>query len=272
MSNTIKDFFLKNTKFNDNDVLSIEHITNSFTNDVYHIVLKDNSEFKLRMANFNEYIDRKLEKHIETSLFNDDILFYDEQGNFIKKWYIGKTLEKKDLSNEIFSSILEFIDKFQKINLQGVSVKKPVYVLHDHLVEKKLIKPLLAYKKIINEDVKTNNDVLCHNDLSCNNSIIFKNNITVMDFEWATLNHPYWDISNLIKDLELTFDELLSFDFVKNMDLNLLIKIIYATHFYTYYWTLKVEETQKIINYRNEVIKQIFYWYNILKERKILHA
>lgn len=262
---------INHLKITSDDIQSITKIDVGFTNNIFHVVLTNNNHYKIRIVNNNPYINRCLEKIIENHFYHDDIFFYDDNGNFIKKWYIGNSLANAKLNYYQWIKIKEWISELQKININHLNINKPVYVLSDHVVEKNLIKPLLAYKKIINENVKTNCNVLAHNDLSSNNIILCNDEVKIIDFEWASYNHPYWDIANLIKDLELTIEDVIANKAFDDYDLNLLIKIIYATHFYTYYWTYKVEPTQKIIAYRNDVIKQIHYWYNILKTKGLTH-
>ncbi len=267
----IIDFVSKHLKVNPTEITSVEKVTTGFTNEIYHVKLRDQKEYKVRFATTNPFINRSLERFIEEQLFKNDIFYYDDEGNFIKKWYIGETLSKEKLNDEVWENIISVINKLQTLQPTNIDVSLAVYVLYDHEVPQHLIRHLWAYKKIIAEEIETNAKVLCHNDFSCNNTIVFDNNITLMDFEWATYNHPYWDVANLIKDLELNYEEVKSIKCLQSYRQELLFKTIYATHFFTYFWTYKVAPTKAIVDYRNQIIERIFYWYNILKENNWAH-
>ena len=253
-------------------ITQVEKVATGFTNEIYHVTTKNGMEYKVRFAATNPFINRPLERFIEEQLFHDDIFYYDEQGNFIKKWYVGEILNKEKLQPQTWAQILQIIDHLQALKPQHLNVQEAVYVLYDHQVPQNLIAPLWAYKKIIVEEIKPNAKVLCHNDFSCNNTIISKDGkVTLMDFEWATYNHPYWDVANLIKDLELDYEEVIAITCLQSYHQELLFKTIFAAHFFTYFWTYKVESTEAIVQYRNEVIERIFYWYNILKDHQWAH-
>ena len=48
--------------------------------------------------------------------------------------------------------------------------------------------------------------VFCHNDLNLSN-IIYTDNIYFIDWDYAGLNHPYYDIATLLNALDLSQDE-----------------------------------------------------------------
>ena len=271
--NQIIAFVCDKLKINESDIKSLEKVPVGFTNEIYHLALVNGSEYKVRFVTTNPYINRKLESIIEHAFFKDDIIFYDEQGNFIKKWYVGHTLTKQDLNEEVWQKIIDITKQLQALEIKELNLTPPTYILYEHIVPNNLIPALWAYKRIINTIVLKDATVLSHNDFSGNNTIYTNDNkIILMDFEWASLNHPYWDISNLIKDLELNYEDIENVAALKQYDFKLLVQIIFAAHYFTYFWTYKVEDTPPIAKYRLEVIERIFYWYNILKDKGWAHC
>lgn len=269
--NKVTKYLSDNLKIMPGNIKCIKKILLGFTNEIFYVILNDNTELKVRFANHNKYINRELEKIIEFDLYKEEILFYEDNGNFIKKWIIGETLTVKDLNDIFWKSIIQFNNQLCLIKINKIFIAKPVYFLENHKLEESFVKPFHKYKKILDELIINNNNKICHNDLSCNNIIIKDNQFSVIDFEWSSYNHELWDICNLIKDLELNYEDVITNKILMlEYDKNILFKIIYAVHFYTYYWTYKIEENKKIINYRLCIIKKIFYWYEILIEKNII--
>ena len=268
---TVKKFFLENFPNKDISIINIDKIEAGFTNNIYKVTLSNGKNYKLRIANYNLYINRELEKIIEDKFYKDQQFYFASNGDYIKKWINGKILEKKDLSDIFWESIIKQIKLIQSSNISTINISSPIYILEDHQIPKDLEKEFLIYKKIIDAEINLNNLVVSHNDISTNNIIKSNKRFFIIDFEWGSLNHEYWDIANLIKDLGLTFNEVLSIEvLINNFNFNLLCKIIYATYFYTYYWTYKVESVPKIINYRKKIIIETKYWCNELILNKII--
>ena len=267
MKNELKNalsFFCNNTKYS--EVKKIKKINLGFTNLIYMLKTNDSELYKVRLANKNNYINRELEKYLEETYNSKDILYYEDNGNYIKKWLNWHCLTKKKLSENFWEECILFLEKLQSTSItKSINITYPKYyddddlcVLNDNLKDE-----FIAYKNMVDE-LNKNEFVISHNDFSCSNIIIDnKNQIHVFDFEWASFNHKYWDISNLIKDLELNYDDVINnVVLVNKYDKNLLIKIIFLVHFYTYIWTYRMPETIKLLKYRKHIIKRIRYWFH----------
>ncbi|MGL4343149.1 MAG: phosphotransferase [Metamycoplasmataceae bacterium] len=256
----IYKFLLQSINLKLEDIISLEKIETGFTNHIYHLILKNKKEYKVRIANNHPFINRPLEKKIEFTFNEKDIIYYDNSGNFIKNWIVGKSLNKNNLSEEFWYFIFQQINILQSITTLGIEVKKISYIPNISKVDESLKNAFKLYQDIVS-NINEEQLVLSHNDLSSGN-IIFNNGIaTVIDFEWASFNHPYWDVANLIKDLELNYEEVISNKiFQEKCNLDLLIKIIFATHFYTYFWTQNVEPTKRILKYQAKIMQRILYW------------
>lgn len=256
---------LKKTKIDLNNILIKKHIKKGFTNEIFYVKDKQKNEYKIRIAAQNPYINRNLEKEIEFQLFKENIIYYDDEGNFVKKWVFGKELKKENLNSLVIENILKIIKKIQNIQIFNSEIKEPVYYLNNIKVDKHLKKPLDTYKKII-KSFKKEEFVLAHNDFSSANLIIFKDKLTIMDFEWSVLNQKDWDLANLVKDLELTNEEVnFHFEAIYKNKLNFFKKVVFCTYFYTFFWTYKVDNTAKIENYRKSIVYMILYWFDFIE-------
>ncbi|MGL4183894.1 MAG: phosphotransferase [Metamycoplasmataceae bacterium] len=263
----VKNFFYeKLPNFKDKKIISIEKIEDGFTNNIFKVILDTHESFKIRKAIYNKFINRKLEKIIEFSLYKEIIFFWDENGDYIKKWIEGKTLKKENVSYSFWKDIFYQILNMQKVDIKNLNIEKLEYFVENHKVDSRLIEAFQYYETIIKEEIHNYDLVLTHNDVSQNNIIVSDNKFYLIDFEWATLNHNYWDIGNIIKDLEINKNEIEEETFFNDFDKEKLFKIIFCTHFYTYFWTHKVPNTKRIEEYREQVINRTIYWLNIIKK------
>lgn len=243
-------------------IQNIEKINKGFVNQIYKITLNDNQVLKLRIANENKFINRKLEYIIEANLNNGDFLYYNKNtGDYLRYWIDGKHPSKNDFI-EKWSHINNTLNFIHNIKPYKTYITYPEY--YDlNLVDEKIEKYFNDYKKIV--DLFYFNDfVVSHNDFSSSNILITNSNLKVFDFEWASWNHKLWDICNLIKDLNLNYDEILIIDEIEN-NIKQYVQIIFCVHMYTYFWTKRVPETRKIKKYRKEVLRRIKYWYKQLE-------
>lgn len=266
----LKAFVFSTLKVTENEITSIAKIEDSFTNNVYHLQLKNGNEFKVRIASKNKFINRKLECFIENELNSRSILYYDKNGDFIKKWIPGKILTKENLTNEFWNYIINTISEIQMLDIPNdIEIKTAVFIDESVVIEKSLKNSFYLYSNIVNS-FDYNSFVLAHNDVSTANIIVNQKEFTLIDFEWSCLNHKLWDISNLIKDLEMDYEDILNTDVIVNYyNLKKLIEIVFATHFYTYFWTHRMPESEKILNYRKKIENRIEYWYNVINSNLV---
>lgn len=243
-------------------ILSFETINFSFTNKILKLCDENGKFWKLRISNSsNKFINRELEKEIETTLHNNQILYYDDDYNFIKKWFDGHNLKASEINDVILGNILIQIENLHNLKIKNSFISKPIFY-DDIDIDLELMHPLSLYKKIVNS-FNSNDFVLSHNDCSCANLLVNKNDVMLIDFEWASYNHKLWDICNLIKDLEYNLVDIKKIKFI-NDNLKEYVSIIYATHFYTYFWTIRVESTKKVLEYRKHIKNRLLYWYKVL--------
>ncbi len=244
----------------------IRKINNGFTNAIYKVLGVDGKYYKLRIAIQNEYINRKLEHYIEMQLNSHSFLYYDvKTGNYFREWYIGKHPKKRNWNQAFFDRLCDTIKSYQALKVPtDLNILYPRYIDDVEEIKDTLPQELATYKSII-KTFNSNDLVISHNDFSCNNLVITKDGqFHLYDFEWSTLNHKLWDISNMIKDLDLSIEKICK---IAQIQANLYeyVKIIFAVHFYTLFWTYRVAETPKIIRYRKHIMKRTKYWYQQIK-------
>ncbi len=113
----------------DVEAKKVKKITNSFTNDILRIKGTDNKLYKLRLANENPYINRKLEFYIEKSLCPNDFLYYNpENGNYVRTWYVGKHPTKRNWNQEFYDELTGLVNKYQSISIpSNINLTYPKY-------------------------------------------------------------------------------------------------------------------------------------------------
>ena len=85
-------FFIKNTSYERKDIKSVKEIHHGFTNKSFFLITIDNLKWQIRFSGLNEVVDRKNELEILKIIKDENVIYYDEIGNFIKKWINGRTL------------------------------------------------------------------------------------------------------------------------------------------------------------------------------------
>ncbi len=253
----------KNIKVN---AIKIKKINNSFTNAVYKITADDGQIYKLRIASESPYINRTLEYYIEMQLNKEAFLYYDQKsGNYFRHWYPGKHLKKWNWNQKTFDCLQNEINKYQALEVpQSVKTLYPRYIDDVHEIKETLAPELKCYKDII-KSFDSKKFVISHNDFSAQN-IVVEDSITfhVYDFEWSTLNHKLWDMGNMIKDLNLSVEQICKISQIQ-ANLSEYVKIVFVVHFYTIFWTYRVEPTKEVLKYRKHILKRLNYWYHQVK-------
>lgn len=253
-----------------NDIKKIIHIKKSYTNEIFKVILKKNIILKVRLSNKNVDLNRKLEKEIEYSMYDEDIIFFSENGDYIKNWIPGRNVKLFDgYRKKFWKEIKNEIDDFRK-KTEGINVefKKETFLIPNDLEYKldNLQKEMYCiYLKYMNDMFKNNKMVITHTDISMNNILKTKDNkYKIIDFEWVALSIFDWDICNLIKDFNFKLKRIKKMNILD--DVYNKIWVLFCVHFYTFIWTIKMNENNKIKRYQKKILKQTIYWY-----KKITH-
>ncbi|MDE6894529.1 MAG: hypothetical protein K2J02_04085, partial [Malacoplasma sp.] len=100
------------------------------------------------------------------------------------------------------------------------------------------------------------------------NILINKNKISVIDFEWCTLNNRYWDFANIVRELDypLSETEIIFKKYFKNLDFNIFKEILFAATCFGIQWSFSVKESDDLIKYRKNVLKILEKYYDLFFE------
>lgn len=259
------DLFLsKMSKYSINDIKEIELLNGGFTNHCYYFELLDKKKYFVRIGNSkinrtNEYSYLKASREIKNYKYYDF-----DSGDAIKKWVVGKASTFTEcLDIKIFSKITKQIKKIQSIKLEKIPNVK-VRDFYQFLTIAKVDQIYLEKYKEIIEKYKYLDLVLSHNDIRPSNILINKSKVTIIDFEWCTLNNRYWDLANFVRELEFPLNELkiIFTKYFKKLDFKILQDMIFATTCFAYQWTFFEKESSDLLEYRKNVFRIMKNYYD----------
>lgn len=266
------DLFCNHTKYKPNDIKKITFQINGYTNKTFHVICKDNKEFIIRIGVVNDWLNRDNEYYAIKLLKNNNdetIIFYDQKnGNCIKKYLIGKTPSVRDCKTYKFLKLLAA--KLKELHNIRWSKKDKIlfndYHCYDNIKTNINIKYYKLFYKVLKK-YEHHKKVFCHNDLSIWN-IIYNNKankVNFIDFEWARINQPYFDIANFIKEGKIHNTKYEDF-FIKEYDPNLkkeiIIDFLYVCFFFSLLWTYSIVPYKNILNYRERSFRGVLSLYN----------
>ncbi|MGL5591598.1 MAG: phosphotransferase [Mycoplasmoidaceae bacterium] len=259
-------FFIKNTNYEKDDIKSIKEIHHGFTNKSFFLITNDNLKWQIRFSGLNEVVDRKNELKILKLIKDENIVYYDETGNFIKKWIDGKILSLVFNKKKKIKLICEKINKLHST----IITDNDSILIHDYFAymdQAKNIDNKIKDKYISLVNKYRNLDkVLSHNDLSKKNILFNGNEIIFIDFEWSRLNDNYFDVANFIRENNIS-NKWIKFiqANIENIDLNILKDFIFITACFAYQWTFVAKQDNKTIKYRKKCLKKMNSIYKLNK-------
>lgn len=259
-SNVFLNFF-KQVKLSSID--KIIKLENSQTNDCFLLKTHGRKKFFIRLGNpkinrSNEYNFIKISK-------NSSYLYFDkETGNTIKKWIKGRNPTNEECnSSRIFNNVCNQIKKLHKINPDFKS-KFSRIDYYQFMAKAKISN---TYKQKFDEILEKNKHlelVFSHNDISPRNIIINKSKVTLIDFEWGSLNNKYWDIANFMREIEFPISDIgkVTKKYFKYLNPLLLKDFLFATTCYGVQWSFNQQETSEILKYRLKNINLMDFYYS----------
>lgn len=263
--NKAKELFIaKINKYTLADIKELKKLSGGFTNFCYYIKTLNNCEFFIRVGNHkidrtNEYSFLCASKKIKKYFYYDFLT-----GDAIKKWEKGRNPSFEEcLTKKIFIGIVKQIKKIQKINLNKVS-KVKIRDFYQFIEITKIEKKYLEKYKEIIEKYKNLDLVLSHNDIRPSNILIKKNKTSIIDFEWCTLNNKYWDLANIVRELDYPLKHLENIfkKYFKNLSFNIFKEILFAATCFGIQWSFSAKQTDELIQYRNRVLKILKKYYD----------
>ncbi|RVD90799.1 choline kinase-like protein [Tubulinosema ratisbonensis] len=183
----------------------------------------------------------------------------------------------------------ESLREFHKLNIKIRSF----FDLLENLIKKNNFEEKLeeiinkVYARIKEKHLKFNKVTVCHNDLQPGNILIHKNKAVLIDFEYASTNHPMFDYANIFCEMscdysnecalkkellpsESTKREILKWYDKNNLEENLSIanELMSSSHFLWYLWARPYigKNNNNDFNYINYAISRL----TMLKEENIL--
>lgn len=253
------NIFLKNTNYSLLDIKKTVFIHTGYTNTNLFIKTSDNKSYLVRISN-NDFIDRKNEYLFLKSINKlDQYIFFDKfTGDAIKIWTKGKNPTKKQSKSiKFILSLKKQIDLFHKSHkLNNQILKHDFFQYLDKsslsLEQKKI------YKHLVKKFFNVKKLVMSHNDINPDNIVLDKNKkINFIDFEYARLNIPEWDIVNYLREVKLSKIKLFFISFLIKIKYKKIIQLIFLSLLYSLQWTYSIKPNEKINKYRNNLIKQI---------------
>lgn len=201
-----------------NQPLSIQSLTSGQSNQTLRLV-SATEDYVLKCWRHEQLfaVDRELEITIQKQLaqksFAPKVIDYDlEQGWLLQPYHQVPSLQYVKLSPLVKASVLaETLSRIHSvsINIPHWSLAERVehYLQQLRLLNGALAaemrQELLPMKSLLNDWLQY--PVLCHNDLSMNH-ILMADPIRVIDWEYAGLGHPLFDIASTIKINRLSND------------------------------------------------------------------
>ncbi|MGL4616770.1 MAG: phosphotransferase [Mycoplasmoidaceae bacterium] len=259
-------FFTKNTNYVKDDIKSIKEIHHGFTNKSFFLITTDNLKWQIRFSGLNEVVDRRNELRILKFIKEENIIYYDEKGNFIKKWIDGKTLSLFFNKKKKLKLICEKINELHSKTI----VDNGDILFHDYFKYIEQTKNFdykikETYIALVNK-YKNQKKVLSHNDLSRKNILFNGNEIIFIDFEWSRINYNYFDVANFIRENNIRNKWIIFIQKnIENIELDILKDFIFIATCFAYQWTFVAKQDNKIIKYRKRCFKKMNSIYKLNK-------
>lgn len=264
MKQTVINLFVNNTNYSKNDIISVQEIHCGFTNLSFKFCVREkqpqlSSYYQVRLSCDNKIVNRSNEYNVLQLIKDKNYIYYDKNGNAIKKWIDGVNPNLFWLNKKSFLfNLVNEITKFHSYSLKQDNIMKHDYFMFldktnfFNPIDQELFLELISKYK----NLKT---VLSHNDLNPKNMIYKKDkSISLIDFEWTRVNNQYWDIANFYRETNLSYKWLVYMTkLYKNLDMNIMKDFVYISTNYAYQWTFGMSETKKILKYRKKLIKKL---------------
>jgi thiamine kinase-like enzyme len=204
------------------DAKGIIKISQGLSNDNYLVTSKYNEKFVVRIANrsnqtlFNRDDEYQITKQIAPYFIDVPLVHYDKvSGDKVTLYQEGfKHLDTYQEDDVI--KVAKIIKKLHSIPVNIKTIFNPIIKYQDYLSKiKDLPFEINNYHKLISLFSEYDNNskkILCHNDIVKGNLLFNDNQVYLIDYEFAALNNPIFDLASFISEnniedekLQLTF-------------------------------------------------------------------
>ncbi|MGL4950863.1 MAG: phosphotransferase [Mycoplasma sp.] len=232
------------------EVLSINQIKNSFSNDVYKIDTSLN-KYYLRLAKQNPNINRHDENLVINKLSTKIYFFNTETGDYLRDWIEAEI--NNDWNQTKIASISKKLNYLHSLNL-NIERFNPFQYWEKFETSIYFEEYAVMYKSLVDK-YKNQMVVVCHCDLNPLNILLAKNNeIEIIDFERVKLNSPYWDFANLARE-NMTSEQISYLCQLNKLDFSIMIDYLKITIIHALMWTLTVDQNL-ITDYQKNIFKR----------------
>ncbi len=252
----VVDFFYQHINDKTINIKSVKLIHHGLTNTSY-LVKTNKAKYQVRFANQYAGINREIEHSI--LLQTSNLIYFDATGNMIKEWIEAKTFTKHPSQvelNNLFSKIQEFH------NLKDISItNKMDYHLYLNNNPKDIYQE--HYLKLWSLFEQQYSYELSHNDLTVKNILMSKDNITLIDYEWATLNYPWFDYVYYLIHSSLSHQAILKEVTAKWNDIG--ANHLFFVSYFCLSWINSVNDSRrKFKQLKRKYTKRVKYFYQNL--------
>lgn len=209
MNENIKQIFFEMTG---KEVRSVEKLEQGITNENYLI----NNSLVLRLVrkDCDPSIDRKTEKYvyekIEPLNISEKLYTFDEKsGTKVTKFVHGSRFYNQKPTIEQITYVAKSLKKLHSMQLdikKGYDIYKKLALYKNYVDEKDYLDP--KYEKLVIREAKEieKNEpiVLSHNDLVKGNLLFKYNGLTIIDWEYASMNYELFDLASFISENNLS--------------------------------------------------------------------
>lgn len=197
-------------------IISIDETSYGISNKNYIITTENNKYFYRTSKDSTKINDKDNEKEA-MDLLKDESYFlkpiYYKNDNLITPYQKNsKTfISQRNLSSIV--NIAKLLQKFHSKKFKAKNTFNPINVFEKYLNDIEDFKMDISHFIYIIDDLKKvyKPDRLCHNDLVEGNFLFTKNNIFLIDYEYAGLNDYYFDIASFISENNLDYQETVTF-------------------------------------------------------------
>lgn len=259
------------------NIKSIILETKGWTNRIFLFKLTNKQKYIVRIAAEDKLIDRSCEIQMLNLLknFNNfDFIFIDNKtGNYIKKYIEGRVVNKLDARNPDFLKLLA--KKIKELHTLKINKNCYIKVNDNHQYDEFNNHLDIKYQDMYNYLLKKHKNqkhCICHHDLTPWNIIYNpkKRQLSLIDFEWARMNSPYFDLANFIRESKIhntKYEKIFLSAYDKKIKPEVITDYLYICSYFSNLWTYSIKAYKNILLYRIKTLRLVKKYYQEIKKR-----
>lgn len=189
-----------------NDIKIVKRLLGGMSHFTYHIQAKD-IDYTIRLIGKagNLYVDRveeleNIKRIIPLGLNNETVFFDTKTGVKIAKYIPGTVLTELDIMDHL-PKIAQTLKKLHNSKIEpfkDYELKKRLerYESYINCRSEKYLELKSKWFQMYEEVYQKYPKVFCHNDAQRSNMVLANNQLYLLDWEYAALNDPYYDIAS----------------------------------------------------------------------------